>query len=197
MSGLWINFTVLSLLQCHSCHWPLPSSLCRLPSLSDGRHPWSDRGGWLHRWNTFCQARQGVCVCVGHCIRICMYIHVHVYLHISIKSTRILSLSLSLSPPPLSDIVLVIYFSFCHPSPWPQLPEVHPNAKLLQPPPPILQTEANWPLLTVSRGFFDGIANKGPGVMTSMDAEDQEPEGWGDDAELLLDDGNQIVVINS
>jgi coatomer protein complex subunit alpha (xenin) len=71
-----------------------------------------------------------------------------------------------------------------------QLPEVHPSAKLLQPPPPILQTETNWPLLTISKGFFDGISAKGPGVITSMDAEDMEPEGWGDDAELLLDDGN-------
>ena len=71
-----------------------------------------------------------------------------------------------------------------------QLPEVHPSAKLLQPPPPILQTETNWPLLTVSKGFFDGIASKGPGVVASMDAEDQEPDGWGDDAELLLDEGS-------
>jgi hypothetical protein len=43
--------------------------------------------------------------------------------------------------------------------------------------------------LTVSKGFFDGISAKGPGVITSMDADDQEPEGWGDDADLLLDDG--------
>ena len=42
-----------------------------------------------------------------------------------------------------------------------QLPEVHPDAKLLQPPPPIMQTEANWPLLTVSKGFFEGMAAKG------------------------------------
>lgn len=37
------------------------------------------------------------------------------------------------------------------------LPAVNPNAKLLKPPPPSLQTETNWPLLTVSRGFFEGI----------------------------------------
>ena len=70
-----------------------------------------------------------------------------------------------------------------------QLPEVHPNAKLLQPPPPIMQTESNWPLLTVTKGFFEGIANKGPGVISSLDADEQEPEGWGDDAELIIDEG--------
>jgi hypothetical protein len=34
--------------------------------------------------------------------------------------------------------------------------EVHPGAQLLTPPPPIMQTETNWPLLTVSKGFFEG-----------------------------------------
>jgi hypothetical protein len=62
------------------------------------------------------------------------------------------------APPPLS-----LYYS-THPyslySMF-QLPEVHPDAKLLQPPPPIMQTEANWPLLTISKGFFEGMAAKG------------------------------------
>ena len=35
------------------------------------------------------------------------------------------------------------------------LPSPYPGARLLQPPPPIAQSEQNWPLLTVSRGFFD------------------------------------------
>ena len=35
------------------------------------------------------------------------------------------------------------------------LPTPSPGARLLQPPPPIAQSEQNWPLLTVSRGFFD------------------------------------------
>ena len=30
------------------------------------------------------------------------------------------------------------------------------DATLLQPAPPVAQTETNWPLLTVRRGFFDG-----------------------------------------
>merc|ERR1711936_1049688 len=34
------------------------------------------------------------------------------------------------------------------------LPQVKPGAQLLKPPPPIMQTEANWPLLTVSKGFL-------------------------------------------
>ena len=37
------------------------------------------------------------------------------------------------------------------------LPEVMPGACSLQPPPPIVQTESNWPLLTVSKGFFEGV----------------------------------------
>lgn len=36
------------------------------------------------------------------------------------------------------------------------LPPVNPNALLLHPPVPIQQAESNWPLLTVSRGFFEG-----------------------------------------
>ena len=43
------------------------------------------------------------------------------------------------------------------------VPETYPNARLLQPPPPIMQQESNWPLLTVSKGFFEGAmaAKKG------------------------------------
>lgn len=36
------------------------------------------------------------------------------------------------------------------------LPTVNSNAQLLNPPVPIQQAESNWPLLTVSRGFFEG-----------------------------------------
>lgn len=32
-----------------------------------------------------------------------------------------------------------------------KLPDIIPNAKFLNPPPPIQQAESNWPLLTVSR----------------------------------------------
>ncbi|CAG0894770.1 unnamed protein product, partial [Cyprideis torosa] len=41
------------------------------------------------------------------------------------------------------------------------LPEAASGARLLVPPPPIAQAESNWPLLTVSRGFFEGVAPVG------------------------------------
>ena len=82
----------------------------------------------------------------------------------------------------------------------PPLPDVMPNATLLKPPPPICQTESNWPLLTVSKGFFEGIkavrggpgASSGPakgGVSSAlvMDEDDDIAtaggKGWGDDEE--------------
>jgi hypothetical protein len=46
-------------------------------------------------------------------------------------------------------------------------PDLYPGAKLLQPAPPICMQEANWPLLTVSKGFFEGaMAAKGGGGHT-------------------------------
>ncbi|KAJ8876168.1 hypothetical protein PR048_024077 [Dryococelus australis] len=73
------------------------------------------------------------------------------------------------------------------------LPEVNPNAVFLKPPVPIRQAESNWPLLTVSKGFFEGaMAARGKGpVSTALAAdvaEDTSAEGWGADAELGLDD---------
>lgn len=41
-------------------------------------------------------------------------------------------------------------------------PELDPNARLLLPPPPILK-EDNWPLLTVSKGFFENLVATGKG----------------------------------
>lgn len=38
-----------------------------------------------------------------------------------------------------------------------EVPEVDPNAQLLMPPTPILR-DNNWPLLTVSKGFFENLA---------------------------------------
>ena len=55
------------------------------------------------------------------------------------------------------------------------LPEAAPGARLLQPPPPIAQSEQNWPLLTVSRGFFDSAmmaAKKQEGVAAALAADD-------------------------
>ena len=59
------------------------------------------------------------------------------------------------------------------------------------PPQPVIQIEDNWPLLTVSKGFFEGaIAAKGSDLSKAMDLLDEETEGWGEDAELALDEGN-------
>ena len=80
------------------------------------------------------------------------------------------------------------------------LPEANPQADLLLPPEPILQCEDNWPLLTVSKGFFEGAmaAVKGKtGTAAPLDfvadTEDAEEGAWGEDADLMLDeDGNEI-----
>lgn len=40
-----------------------------------------------------------------------------------------------------------------------EVPSIDPQAKLLAPPTPILR-EDNWPLLTVSKGFFENLAAK-------------------------------------
>jgi len=74
------------------------------------------------------------------------------------------------------------------------IPKIRPNAKLLKPPVPIMQAETNWPLLTVSKGFFEGAAiarGKSSVVSAAMvpeSLEDSTPEGWGVDAELGLDE---------
>lgn len=73
------------------------------------------------------------------------------------------------------------------------LPVPDANATLLQPPAPIIHNEDNWPLLTVSRGFFEGAmaAIKGKSGITSaadIIADDDLNDGWGEDANLILDD---------
>ncbi|XP_046405576.1 coatomer subunit alpha [Ischnura elegans] len=70
------------------------------------------------------------------------------------------------------------------------LPEVNKNAVYLKPPVFVMQAEANWPLLTVSKGFFEGaIMSQGKGQMDAvLDVEDAGGEGWGVDAELGMDE---------
>ncbi|XP_033100225.1 coatomer subunit alpha-like [Anneissia japonica] len=73
-----------------------------------------------------------------------------------------------------------------------KIPEVDPNAELLQPCLPVLQSEENWPLLTVTKGFFDSSMKKG-GAATAMDADfgaadDGGEDGWGADADLDVDE---------
>merc|ERR1712012_88502 len=79
------------------------------------------------------------------------------------------------------------------------LPAPAAGARLLQPPAPIAQSEQNWPLLTVSRGFFDSAviagwrAEGGSAVAPQLVAADigGEAEGaWGDDDLDLEGDGD-------
>lgn len=79
-----------------------------------------------------------------------------------------------------------------------KLPVPNPNAILIQPPLPILPNEENWPLLTVSRGFFEGAmaATKGKsGIHSAADillvdenGDADADEGWGNDANLELNE---------
>lgn len=70
-----------------------------------------------------------------------------------------------------------------------ELPQPSPNAKLLLPPEPIVTDQPNWPLLTVSKGFFDGslAAVHGGEPASSLAAADidvDEGDAWGDDLDL-------------
>nr|XP_002131264.1 coatomer subunit alpha [Ciona intestinalis] len=75
-------------------------------------------------------------------------------------------------------------------------PSVPENAVLLQPPPPIQQCKDNWPLLTVSKGFFQesrvGKGGSGGGLAADVDI-DEDTAGWGDDVDIILDEEGAIV----
>ena len=75
-----------------------------------------------------------------------------------------------------------------------KLPEVDPNAMLLQPPVPIAQQESNWPLLHISKGFMEramqGGGAKAGAAAAAMAVEDTgEDAAWGEEADLILDEG--------
>ncbi|KAG8185683.1 hypothetical protein JTE90_003222 [Oedothorax gibbosus] len=77
------------------------------------------------------------------------------------------------------------------------LPQPDPSAVLLHPPCPIHRSEENWPLLSVSKGFFDGAMGQRKTALAAEVADDNLAEGWGDDAELEMDeDGNVDVAIS-
>ena len=73
------------------------------------------------------------------------------------------------------------------------LPEPLEDAALLVPPPPVTKNNENWPLLTVSKGFFDGNIQTGKAAAAqskvAMDEmaedEDDDAAGWGDDDDDL------------
>lgn len=81
------------------------------------------------------------------------------------------------------------------------LPEINPNATLLNPPVPIQHVESNWPLLSISRGFFEGAmitraatsatARQALNVNADGALDVGGGDGWGADADLgMEDDGN-------
>ncbi|CAG9819218.1 unnamed protein product [Phaedon cochleariae] len=75
-----------------------------------------------------------------------------------------------------------------------KLPDIDPDAKFLRPPPPIQQAESNWPLLTVSRSFFENTAaaSSASSAMKSLMADpasaagdvEVEAGGWGDEDDV-------------
>ena len=66
------------------------------------------------------------------------------------------------------------------------LPSLLPNAELIMPPPPILK-EDNWPLLRVSKGYFDTMGAGGADEAEYMDAMEDAADAWGgDDLDLDL-----------
>lgn len=75
-----------------------------------------------------------------------------------------------------------------------ELPRLNPNAKLFKGPLPVQQADTNWPLLTVSRGFFEGqqMSRQAGTVLKSLATnemyENETDNGWGADADLKLDD---------
>ena len=75
-----------------------------------------------------------------------------------------------------------------------QVPAVSPGAQLMQPPAPLVRDD-NWPLLTISKGFFDGAPQIGAGQQGGSSAadgpsygladnSDAAGAGWGEDLDL-------------
>lgn len=57
------------------------------------------------------------------------------------------------------------------------LPEPDSKAVLLQPPCPINKSEENWPLLSVSKGFFDGAMGSRKTALAAQEVTDNLAEG--------------------
>lgn len=78
-----------------------------------------------------------------------------------------------------------------------ELSALEQGAEYLRPPVPIQQAENNWPLLTVSKGFFEGaVMSRGKSqVAAALAPEDDNAvpaEGWGNDEELGIDEEEGI-----
>ncbi|KAK2585183.1 hypothetical protein KPH14_009895 [Odynerus spinipes] len=74
-----------------------------------------------------------------------------------------------------------------------ELSALEQGATYLRPPVPIQQAENNWPLLTVSKGFFEGaMMSRGKSQVAAALAPEDDTvvatDGWGNDEELGIDD---------
>lgn len=65
----------------------------------------------------------------------------------------------------------------------------------LKGPLPIQQAENNWPLLTMSKGFFENVmaakskhSEEIASIMSTVTTDDVVGDAWGDDADLKVDD---------
>ena len=71
-------------------------------------------------------------------------------------------------------------------------PEPLEDAALLIPPPPVTRNNENWPLLTVSKGFFEGAIQTKKGAASAVGqmaepvemADGDESDGWGGESDL-------------
>lgn len=78
-----------------------------------------------------------------------------------------------------------------------ELSSLEKGAIYLRPPVPIQQAENNWPLLTVSKGFFEGaMMSRGKSQVAAALAPEDDggatADGWGNDEELGIDeDGDE------
>lgn len=69
------------------------------------------------------------------------------------------------------------------------LPQPDPKAVLLQPPCPINKSEENWPLLSISKGFFDGAMGS---RKTALAAEVPDNLTEGNESKINLTDSVYI-----
>ncbi|RNA31962.1 coatomer subunit alpha [Brachionus plicatilis] len=81
-------------------------------------------------------------------------------------------------------------------------PETIPDARLLKSPAPISQQESNWPLLSITKGFFEGnitarsTAAPSAPINTLQTANvdiSTAAKTWDEDADLELDEDGQVV----
>eukprot|EP00056_Hartaetosiga_gracilis_P009451 m.135948 g.135948 ORF g.135948 m.135948 type:complete len:1206 (+) comp13130_c0_seq2:266-3883(+) len=68
------------------------------------------------------------------------------------------------------------------------LPRVSEDAKVLLPPEPVHEKQSNWPLLTISKGFFDNAPSKSEIFKSGQEVDELDDDGWGEESDDDLDD---------